>query len=149
MIFQPLYGEFADESLYVGIMNAFEGDYELVDKYHYINSDYIECVTDTYLKIKQAQKKYPLEMYDSKLGEDVIGYVVICKTYNFLYSFGINVQYRTPQNMTFFFKKIAMSFNGGFTCGLWAKNMRAIEYLLKNGMEIYKKEDNQVHLIYN
>jgi hypothetical protein len=149
MIFQPLYGEFADESLYVGIMNAFEGDYELVDKYHYINSDYIECVTDTYLKIKDAQNKYPLDMYEIKMGEEIIGYVVICKTYNFLYSFGINVNQRTPKNMEYFFKKIAILFNGGFTCGLWAKNMRAIEYLLKNGMEIYKREDNQVHLIYN
>jgi len=61
-------------------------DFELIDKYHHVNSDYVECVTDTYLKIKDAQQKYPLEMYDIKLGEDVVGYVVICKTYNFLYS---------------------------------------------------------------
>ena len=36
-----------------------------------------------------------------------------------------------------------------FVCGLWAKNKRAIDFLCRNGMKIFKEQDNIVQLKYN
>lgn len=149
MKFEPIDGMDSDETLFLGIMSAFSDDTDLVDKYHCVEGTFHMCVTDTYLKIKQASSLYPMEWYNIHEGSSIIGYVVTCKTYNFLYSFGININYRTHKNMATYFDKMSSLFDGGFTCGLWAKNIRAIEYMMKNGMKIYKKDESQVHLIYN
>jgi hypothetical protein len=36
-----------------------------------------------------------------------------------------------------------------FICELWKKNERAINFLIKNGMEILEQENNIVKLKYN
>lgn len=149
MKFEPINGLDSDETLFLGIMSAFSEDADLVDKYHCVEGTFEMCVTDTYLKIKQASSLYPMEWYNIHEGNEVIGYVVACKTYSFLYSFGINIGYRTHENMEKYFDKMSSLFDGGFTCGLWAKNSRAIEYLMKNGMKINNQEQDIVQLIYN
>ena len=149
MKFEPINGLDSDETLFLGIMSAFSEDADLVDKYHCVEGTFEMCVTDTYIKVKQASSLYPMQWYNIYEGDEVIGYVVTCKTYNFLYSFGINIGYRTHENMATYFDKMSSLFDGGFTCGLWAKNIRAIEYMMKNGMKIYSKDESQVHLIYN
>lgn len=149
MKFEPINGMDSDETLFLGIMSAFSDDTDLVSKYHCVDGTFQMCVTDTYFKIKQASSLYPMEWYNIHEGDAIIGYVVTCKTYSFLYSFGMNIGYRTPSNMITYFDKISCLFDGGFTCGLWAKNIRAIEYLMKNGMKISNQDKETVHLIYN
>jgi hypothetical protein len=146
MIFEQTYSE---KSLYEAILIAFVDDELLMSKYHIFSGTLIECANDTYLKIMDANDRYPLEWYIICDGVDPIGYCVTSKTYSFLYSFGMNITHRTSDNMEEWFDKVRSLFNGSFTCGLWAKNERAIDFLLKNGMNIYDKTDSEIHLKYN
>jgi hypothetical protein len=146
MIFEKTYSE---KSLYEAILIAFVDDELLMSKYHIFSGTLIECANDTYLKIMDANDKYPLEWYVICDGIEPIGYCVTSKTYSFLYSFGINISHRTSDNMEEWFDKVKSLFVGSFTCGLWAKNERAIDFLLKNGMNIYDKNELEIHLKYN
>ncbi len=135
--------------LYEAILIAFLDDNLLLDKYHVHSGTLVECVNDTYLKIMDADNMYPLEWYIIHDGLETIGYCVTSKTYSFLYSFGINVKHRTSENMVEWFENVKGLFVGSFTCGLWAKNDRAIDYLVRNGMSVYDKTDLEIHLKYN
>lgn len=135
--------------LYEAILVAFLDDNLLLNKYHIHSGTLVECVNDTYLKIIDADNMYPLEWYIIHDGLQTIGYCVISKTYSFIYSFGINIYYRTSENMFDWFEEVKELFDGGFTCGLWTKNDRAIDYLVRNGMSVYDKTDLEIHLKYN
>ena len=135
--------------LYEAIIVAFLDDKLLINKYHVNVGSFVECVNDTYLKIIDADKEYPLEWYVINDGIETIGYCITSKTYSFLYSFGINIKHRTKENMVNWFENVKKLFIGGFTCGLWAKNDRAIDYLVRNGMNVYDRNELEIHLKYN
>lgn len=140
-----------DVQLYKGIGVSFYQDEELVSKYHIVeDGSYEDCVNDTFNKIIEASKDLPLQWYLLRSDDrEVIGFCVLSKAYNFLYSFGINKRHRTSYNLTTWFVGVAELLQNNFVCGLWAKNKRAIDFLCKNGMEIFKKEENIIHLKYN
>lgn len=138
-----------DNELYEAIVISFSNDYDLIKKYHVIEGTLVECVTDTYLKIREASEMYPMEWYKVLVKGRVVGYCIMCQTYSFLYSFGINMQYRNRMELEDFFSQVKKYFGQGFTCGLWAKNTRAIDFLIKNGMQIYESDESAVHLKYN
>lgn len=57
-----------------------------------------------------------------------------------LISFGINKEYRKRQYTRDFFRTIKREMGSHLTCILWSKNVRAIKYLLKMGMQIGVKD---------
>jgi hypothetical protein len=140
-----------EEKLYKGIGIAFHQDYDLINQYHVVEKGtYEQCVDDTFNKIIEATEELPLEWYLLRSdNREIIGYCVVSKAYNFLYSFGINKNHRTSYNLTTWFFGITELLQNNFVCGLWAKNKRAIDFLCRNGMEIFKKEENIIHLKYN
>lgn len=135
--------------LYHAILISFSDDDKLINEYHCISGTVYECVNDTYFKIVEGGKDYPMDWYVVEQDDNVIGYCVICKTYSFLYSFGINIRYRTSENVIEWFDIVKSYLGENFFCGLWAKNKRAINFLIRNGMSIYEKNDSEVFLKYN
>jgi len=136
---------YTDEELYDGIWIAFHGDTELVEKYHVIDGgSFEECVYDTYCNIKDATSETPCEWYHILMDDNVIGYFVVSTTYSFLYSFGININYRVENVLNIWFGYVSYMLNSQFTCALWAKNKRAIRYLEKNGMKIYEEKEDSI-----
>jgi hypothetical protein len=73
-------------------------------------------------------------------GEE-IGYV--CKIPNNLYSFGININYRTKDNLIEFWERVKELMGDSFICMLFPQNTRAVEFLKKQGMqEVIGVENN-------
>ena len=95
-----------DTELYEAIVISFSNDYDLVKKYHIVEGTLIECVTDTFLKIREASEMYPMEWYKVLVKGRVVGYCIMCQAYSFLYSFGINMQYRNRMELEDFFNHV-------------------------------------------
>jgi len=141
--------EIADKhTLYSCIYVAFIDDNELVSKYHVVNGNVEECVRDTYNKILVESKSTELKWYSVNDDNDaLIGFLIVSLSYGVLYSFGLNIKYRKEKAKDFF-DKISQLFDGKFGCGLWTKNDRAIRYLIRNGMQIVRKESDITILKY-
>lgn len=139
------------DKLYRGVAISFWGDDALINKYHKVETNkFQDCVDDTFNSILDNSESLPMEWYLIRHdNNEIIGYCIASKAYNFLYSFGINKNYRNGEVLSNWFTSVAELLQNHFTSALWAKNTRAIEFLVKNGMEIFKNEDNIVQLKYN
>lgn len=126
---------FEHEELKECITKAFSRDKKLIEKYHIRGETLNDCVNDTFGKILDESQNTTLDwfgVYDDE--EEMIGFVVISRAYDVLYSFGLNINYRENYS-EIFFDEICHLFDGNFKCGLWNKNTRAIEFLKRNGMK--------------
>jgi hypothetical protein len=128
------------------ITKAFSSDKKLIEKYHIRGESLNDCVSDTFSRIIESSKDTTLDwfgVYDDE--EELIGFVVISRPYDILYSFGLNINYRENYS-DIFFNEICQMFDGGFKCGLWNKNTRAIEYLKRCGMEVISVDSEKTIL---
>lgn len=133
------------EVLYECIYSAFAGDKKLIEKYHVVGDNLEDCVRDTHNKIIETSNQIPLDWYALVDEEKAIGYLVVSVENNLLYSFGLNIDYR--QNYSdLLFEKISELLDENFICLLWNKNVRAINYLLRNGMKI-KQENEEITVL--
>lgn len=134
--------------LYSYIHIAFLDDQELIDKYHISNGNLEDCVIDTYNKIMIESNSTELNWYSVNDNSDnVIGFLVVSLSYGVLFSFGLNINHRKEYAKEFF-DKIKELLNNSFACGLWTKNTRTIKYLIRNGMQIVRKEKDITILKY-
>jgi len=127
---------FQKDELKECITKAFSSDKKLIEKYHIRGESLNDCVNDTLGKILDESENTTLDwfgVYDDE--EEVIGFVVISRPYDVLYSFGLNINYRENYS-DIYFEKICELFGGVFRCGIWNKNIRAIEFLKRNGMKV-------------
>lgn len=139
-----------DEELYDGIWMAFYMDSDLIHKYHILeNCSFEDCVLDTFKNIKECVEKTDCECFQILYDEELIGFFAISRAYSFLYSFGVNVNYRTSQILEMWFGYVSVLLGSEFTCSLWAKNSRAIDFLKKQGMRLYESTDSIVVYKYN
>jgi hypothetical protein len=130
------------DALYSCIYMAFLDDHELIDKYHIVNGNLEDCVRDTYNRIVLESNSTTLDWYSVHDDNNVmIGFLVVSLSYGVLYSFGLNIKYR-KEHAKEFFDKTKELLNNRFGCGLWTKNTRTIKYLLRNGMQIVRKEND-------
>ena len=113
------------EELIKYILIAFEGDTEL-PTYHFAEKDFAWHTYDTICKTAEMM---PLKCY--KVGD--FGFTVLAP--GLLYSFGINIEYRTPDILKLWFSEI-LKIMPKFEVVLHGKNSRAINHLIKQGMEI-------------
>lgn len=104
---------------------AFDGDTEL-PKYHIAETDYAQ---HTYDQICETAKILDLTYY--KYGD--IGFTVLAP--NLLYSFGINHKFRYKKNLENWFIQIK-NIMPIFEVILHGKNSRAINHLIRQGMQI-------------
>lgn len=127
---------------------AYEGDEDLLNKFHVDKFDINGAVASTLWMIEQTDEREYEEMdhYKVSLDGTPIGYVSLFP--NFLYSFGININYRTKEILTEWWAKVKEIFGGKFITMLYPNNERAIEFCKKQGMvEVPDIEDNCVTLL--
>ncbi len=130
---------------------AFEGDKELLEKYHILAPSTLEeCVKHTAESIEENEEHYKdnIEFYAVILDvETVIGYTIIIKNKkvpNELYSFAINVKYRQRDILEEWLRELAKKLGDNYYTVLWQKNTRAIDFFEKNGF-IVEREDKQLN----
>lgn len=120
---------------------AYRGDSDLLDKYWGDDFSLEEAVNETMWMINEVAKEAPMEYFAVLKDDEEIGYV--CKIHNNLYSFGININYRTKDNLIEFWEKVKEVMEDGFICMLFPQNVRAIKFLKKMGMvEVEGVENN-------
>lgn len=129
-----MYKEIVKEQDYEQIVrNTFEDDYELFEFYHYITGDKDKALKDTIQKIVNFKDEVPNASYEFFAVKDeggAIGYFSIANS-KILHSFGLELRYRTKQNLNDFIRLIKEQ--KVELCMLYSKNKRAIKFLIKNG----------------
>jgi hypothetical protein len=128
---------------------AFMDDELLLNRFHIIKNGLKESVNDTMQNILDFKQIYGAEFYIIKDGDEIIGFCVVSNMYHYLYSFGINIEYRTKENKKELFKFVSERCKGTFFCSLYNFNERAINYLLKMGMYIIGQEGPITKLKFN
>lgn len=123
------------------IKAAFDGDTAIFELYcpHIKVTSVDQIVSDIFCRIRKDEADVTLKGIYEK-GE-LIGYYVYRK--DMLVSFAINIRFRTRSYLKELFKLMRRSVGKKFVCFLWTKNIRAIKYLIKNGMTVI----GQDHLI--
>lgn len=127
---------------------AYEGDEDLLEKYHVDKFDLMGAVAKELSIIFNTVEWEDTEMdYYKIMYNDVeIGYM--CTYPNNLYSFGINKEYRTKEILTDWWNKVKGIMGEKFITMLYPNNKRAINFLKKQGMiEVDGVEDNCVTLL--
>lgn len=122
---------------------AYNGDEDLLKKYHIAEYSLCEAVDETLSMIYQTSLEVDMKHLGVYNDCKIIGYVSYFQ--NNLYSFGINIEYRTKEVLSVFWEEIKSILSHSFICMLYPNNTRAIEWLKKCGM----KEKECVILLYN
>ena len=129
-----MYKEIVKEQDYEQIVrDTFEDDYELFEFYHFITGDKEKALNDTIEKIVNFKNEMPNANYKFFAVKDeggTIGYFSIANN-KILHSFGLELPYRTKQNLHDFINLIKEE--KVELCILYSKNERAINFLTKNG----------------
>lgn len=122
---------------------AFDGDLEIY-KYYDPNikvTSLSEIVEDIMKKIKEYGE---VNIYAVIVNKQEIGYFVSKEDH--LISFALGAVYRVKEYLINFFALIKSRLGENFFTLLWVSNIRAIEYLLKQGMVIIFFKDNIIKL---
>jgi hypothetical protein len=127
---------------------SFEGDKELVDTYHVRSGMNLEvCVNSTLHTIKDTSRLYDLKYFKVLQDSTPIGFYVTGK--DFLYSFGININWRKKEILKQWWNLICTELKYDFCCMLYAKNTRAISFIKRNNMQIIEDDGKLVTLKYS
>lgn len=127
---------------------AYKGDNDLLNKYHVAEYTFEEAVQETLLMIEITSFGIDMKNYAVLKDERIIGYLS-CFKHN-LYSFGINIKYRTSNTLSEFWDKVREILGNSFITMLYPNNTRAIAWLKRCGMQqVDEVEENAVTLIYH
>lgn len=144
MRFEEIYD---GRDLYHSIYVAFFDDKKLISDYHIVGDSLDDCVRDTHKKIVDESNRTTLDWFNVYDDYDkLIGFLVVSKAYNVLYSFGLNIHSRETYKEKFF-NEICNMFGGWFSCALWKRNKRAIRFLENMGMVEHKQMDNNITIL--
>ncbi len=124
---------------------SYEGDTDLLEKYFPVKSTQDELINESASMINVASKEYKMSYYKVIFNNEPIGYFVCSK--QFLYSFAIGIKFRKKEILMKWWASVKEILGKAFTVILYENNTRAISFLEKQGMEIYKKQGNLVTLI--
>lgn len=124
---------------------SYEDDFDLFDKYHVIKGDANSLSLETMGMIERASNDIELQYYRVLYNKTPIGYIVVGK--QLLYSFAVNKKYRKKEILIKWWQTIKQILGKAFTTILYSNNTRAIKFLEKNGMEVFKTDGNLVTLI--
>lgn len=125
---------------------AYKGDDDLLSYYWGTDLNLHEAVDLTMSLINQVANEVDIECFSVLNEDEEIGYIV--KFPNNLYSFSININHRTKQNLIEYWKRIKEIMEDGFICMLYPQNTRAAKWLKKCGMvEVFGVEQNCITLL--
>jgi len=123
------------------------GDLDLLQKYHVNQYDLDSAVDETLRMIEITSLGIDMKYFGVEENGEKIGY--LCTFTHNLYSYAINIKYRTKEVLISFWEKIKEVMKESFITMLFPNNTRAIGWLKKCGMdEVKDVEDNAVVLIY-
>lgn len=127
---------------------SYENDSELFEKYFGLAKNFMGCVNSQLAMIYEMAERKKLSYYKVVFQDKTIGYFVIFD--GVLYSFAINIRYRKKDILQKWWQLMKSKLGNKFACYLYEWNERAINFLLKNGMKIYDKDEESktVALIY-
>jgi hypothetical protein len=115
------------------VRRAFEGD---LDIFKYFDpSASVKTIDDVVDNVVDKLFDYATE-YDVSFVPFDNGYIF--HSSNMLISFGINVEHRTSENLSAMWDFILERLGDNFTCMLFDRNTRAINWLKRCGMRIEK-----------
>lgn len=122
---------------------AFDGDSEIFNLYdpNVSVSSIDELVNDVYWKISEYNDVDLFAVYEKEI---LIGYFVTSKKQ--LISFGLSVNYRLGKYVNNFYWMIKKKLGDDFFVLLWKKNVRAMRWLIKNGMAITFSQNQIIKL---
>lgn len=130
---------------YNDIYGYFRDDKDLLRYFDPLSkvSNNAEAASVVYLKLVEYSKQYRNRFRFMRFD---VGYVVYLKpkwawNKNKLVSFCLLPEYRTSKGVGEFWEKVKYYLGNHFTCCLYSNNARAINFLLKGGMEIKKSTD--------
>lgn len=112
---------------------AYKGDANLLDKFWGEDFSLEEAVNETMFMVSEVSREIEISHYVVIFDGQEIGYV--SRIPNNLYSFGINIDYRTKSNLIEFWERVKEVMEDGFICMLFPQNQRAINFLKKQGMK--------------
>lgn len=134
-------------SLGSAINFAFRGDWQLIHKYHLINGDLTDCVKSTFREIDRvSQGGTPLEYFGIYYEEMLIGFTVTGP--KLLFSFGINIQYRTKEIVLKWWQCVLTYLGQDFVTFLFKKNKPAVDFLMRNGMVVGDDQGEYLGLVH-
>lgn len=144
--------QISKEELHGLVHIAYEGDYDLLDKYHIKKFNLESAVSSTLEMIDGMSKQLELKYFSVEWQGTQIGYVIISG--DFLYSFGISIYHRTKNILKSWWDCLLLVMGDRIKVGLLSNNTRAIEYMKKRGLEITwsnpeNKKINEVLLTLN
>lgn len=121
---------------------AFNGDAELLVKYHVSPGDLDHCVDHTmgFINTNADFYKDDIEFYCIENEQGPIGYTVIIRNEGpgELYSFGINLLDRDQENKTQWLAEVKKLLGTPYGMVLWSRNERAIKFFEKNGFTVHR-----------
>lgn len=125
------------------IKSSYRGDIELRDKYHINKYNLNDAVDITFKMIELTSKEVDMNCFAVCFDNGkIIGY--LCYFKNNLYSFAINIKYRTKEILKLFWDRIVFVMKEGFVTALFPNNTRAINWLKKCGMSIVPDVDEDL-----
>jgi ribosomal protein S18 acetylase RimI-like enzyme len=125
---------------------AFAGDNELVEQFHFMDKTLAGTIINNVSNIEMLNEKYPINCYSLNIDGVPIGFTV--GKDHLLYSFGINKAFRTKEIVLSWWYELLTVLAPNFVCCLYPENTRAINFFMRNGMEIFEQQKNSISLIY-
>lgn len=131
---------------------AFAEDNDLWERFHIPDNDFETTVANNIKNIYELAYKTFVDCYALFYKGEPVGFFVV--TYvspdnGFLYSFGINKNFRTREITLSWFRLVCGLFPSTFMIFLRSENTRAINFFIRNGMRKLTIEEGHVVLIFN
>lgn len=131
------------------IRTSYEGDKDILATQHVMPLEDINIAVDiTYGMVKQMAAEKKITHYKVIYKKKAIGY--FCTFDKFLFSFGINIKFRKKEVLVAWWQQVVKSLEKNFLCILYPHQIRAIEFLKRNGMIVLEvdQRNNSIILIH-
>lgn len=121
------------EELQQYMVVGFSDDVELLNRFHHKPGSLHGCIQATMKNVEECASLMPLQYYRLVLNGKPIGFTITGPS--ILYSFGINIKFRTKELVLEWFNKMKEMLRNDFRVVLYNVNQRAIRFFERNGME--------------
>lgn len=132
--------EISKTELYDAVRKSYEGDNIGLEKFHVERFTLDEAVKCTMDMINDASKLFEFSYFEIWGKGEMIGYSVLSG--KLLYSFCINVKYRTKDIILQWWNMVKNILDNDFYTAVYENNKRAINFLKKRGMVLDRQNEN-------
>ena len=121
---------------------SYENDHDLFDKYHVKKFGLEQSISCTMEMIREMGELKDMRHYTVRYRGMDIGYVSTFE--NYLYSYAIAIPFRKKGILIKWWSCVEQLMGTPFITGLYNNNTRAIDFLIKNGMQIVSKTEDKI-----